>query len=311
MTLRSLSQGILGLILLALAVPALAQAPSKPDIIEIIEITGEINQFTANAVKAAVEKVNETPKVKGVLLVVNSPGGGATASANLYSELGKIKAPVVGFCDSLCASGGVYALMAPSVKYIAVREGAVAGSVGVIAQLTRYNRLLEWAKIDSETYVSGPLKDTGNPTRAASENDRKAIQGLVNELASRFYAVVQKSRPKANMTELKTAAVFIGDEAVRVGLADKVMTYEEALTKVKELSGSKNAYTRDELRKITKDASEAAGMNGGYGGQGPRTDGAGDSITRALNHADTVMATLQEIRSGASVRFLYRMPYQF
>lgn len=308
---QSLARGIVSILLVALALaigtsPARAQAPAKPDIIEVIEISGEITPFTATSVKAAVEKLNDTPKVKGVLLVVNSPGGGASASANLYSELAKIKVPVVGFCDSLCASGGVYALMAPSVKFIAVREGAMAGSVGVIAQTARYNRLLEWAKVDAETYVSGPLKDTFNPTRAATDTDRKMIQGLVDELASRFYAVVQKARPKANMASLKTAGVFIGDEAVRVGLADKVMSYEEALAKVKELSGSKNAYTREELRKITKDASEAAAYHGGYGGQGPRTD-----LGRALEHADTLMEVLQEIRSGASVRFQYRMPYQF
>ena len=283
---------------------ASAQAPAKPDIIEVIEINGEIRDHTANMVKAAVEKTNDTPKVRGVLLVVNSPGGGATASANVYGELAKIRVPVVGFCDSLCASGGVYALMSPSVKYIAVREGAIAGSVGVIAIITRYHRLLDWAKIDAETYVSGPLKDAGNPTRAGRDDERKAFQALIDELAERFYTVVQKARPKVDMPAIKTAGIFIGKSAVRVGLADSVMTYEQALTKVKELSGSKNAYTREELRKITKDAQEAAAY-------GRPTIPPTAPWDRALGHLDTAMEIVQEARLGTAVRVEYRMPYQF
>lgn len=311
---RSLAKGIIGTLLVALALAiafsplnARAQAPAKPDIIEVIEISGEISNFTATQMKSTVEKLNDTVKVKGVLLVVNSPGGGATASANLYSELAKIKVPVVGFCDSFCASGGIYALMAPSIKYVGVRDEAMMGGVGVIARVTRYHRLLDWAKIDNETYVSGPLKDMLNPTRAAREDERKVIQGMIDDLAQRFFVVVQKARPKANMQAIKTAGLFISDEAVRVGLADKVMTYEDALAKVKALSGSKNAFTREELRKITKDASEAAGMSGA-GVFAPRADGWTD---RALGHADTLMEVLKEIRSGTTVNFEYRTHYRF
>lgn len=280
-----------------------AQAPAKPDIIEVIDISGEIDANTATVIAATVEKINETPKVKGVLLVVNSPGGGASASAVIYQELAKIKVPVVGFCEYLCASGGVYALMAPSVKYIGVRDEAIGGSVGVIGQITRFNRLLEWAKVDNETFKSGPLKDAGNPTRAGTPEDTKYIQSIIDTLATKFYAVVVKARPKASMDEIKTARIFIGADIVRVGLADAVMTRDQALTKLKELSKSKNAFTRDELRKLTKDASEAASMSG-----------AGVVIRNEaswLDHASTLMGLLKEIHSGESVKFAYRMPYSF
>lgn len=280
-----------------------AQAPAKPDIIEVLEISGEITAGTAAMVANAVEKVNENPKIKGVLLVMNSPGGGASASAVLYQELGKIKVPVVGFCEYLCASGGVYALMAPSVKYIAVRDDSIGGSVGVIMQLTRFNRLLDWAKIDNETFTSGSFKDAGNPTRAGTDDERKYLQGIVDQLATKFYGVVSRARPKAKMDEIKSARIFIGSEIVRVGLADAVMTRDEAVTKVKELSKSKNAYTRDELRKITRDASEAASMK-------PVTPPT-DFITRGLAHLDTAMELVSEVRSGESVRFQFLMPYRF
>lgn len=281
---------------------ALAQAPAKPDIIEVIEINGEIHAGMVAQVATAVEKVNETPKIKAVLVTVNSPGGGASASAVLYQELAKIKVPVVGYCEYVCASGGVYALMSPSVKYVAVRDDSIGGSIGVIMHLTRFNRLLDWAKIDNETFKSGPLKDAGNPTRASEEAERKYLQGIVDQLANKFYGVVQKSRPKVNLAEIKSAAIFIGPEIVRVGLADAVMTRDQAIAKAKELSGSKSAFTRDELRKLTKDASEAAAMR-------PIIPTA--SERGWLEHASTLMDLLAELRAGESVKFMYRMPYQF
>lgn len=301
---------ILAVLVFALAslftVNVYGQATAKPDIIEVIEITGEIGAGTAALVAAQVEKINETPKVKGVLLIVNSPGGGATASAVLYQELAKIKVPVVGHCEYVCASGGVYALMAPSVKFISVTDEAIGGSVGVIGQVTRYNRLLEWAKIDNEVFKSAPLKDAGSGTRAGTLEDSKYIQGIIDTLATKFYAVVAKSRPKADMAEVKTAKIFIGEGIVKVGLADAVMSRDEALKKVKDLSGSKNAFTREELGKVVKNASEAANL--GLKKFEPRADGAGDSW---LEHASTLMEALGEIRSGESVTLRYRMPYRF
>lgn len=283
---------------------AQAQAPQKPDLIEVIEITGEINAYMAGAVAAAVEKVNETPKVKGVLLVVNSPGGGASASAVIYQELSKLKVPVVGFCEYYCASGGVYVLMAPSVKYIAVRDESIGGSVGVIMTNTRFNRLLDKLKIDNTTFKSGALKDSGNPTRDMADADREYLQSIIDTLAAKFYGVVTKARPKAKMSEIKSARIFIGEDIVRVGLADSVMDRDAAVKKLKELTGSKNAFTRDELKRITKDASEAAGMS-------TRPIVPTGPLERGLAHLDTVMEVLAEVRAGQSTKVEYRMPIQF
>lgn len=293
----------------ALAVPfaCSAQAPAKPDIIEVLEVSGEINSFMAKTVADAVEKINETPKIKGVLLVVNSPGGGASASAVLYQEISKIKVPVVAYCEYYCASGGAYVMMAPSVKYIAVRDDSIGGSIGVIAQMQRFNRLLDWAKIDSETFKSGALKDAGSATREMTKEDREYWQSIIDTLAQKFYGVVVKARPKVNLAEIKTAKIFIGDQIVKVGLADAVMSRDDAVKKTKDLSGAKNSFTREELRKITKDASEAASMSM------PVKRGAPEAsvLERGMAHIDTVMETIAEIRRGEAVRVEYRMPVLF
>lgn len=293
---------LLFLAMLLWVLPLPAQT-TKPDLVEVMEVNGTINQGTAAQAKEQVEKFNDNPKVKAVLLVVNSPGGGALASNVLYQELSKIKVPVVALCEYLCASGGVYAIMAPSVKFIAVRPEAISGSVGVIALYTRYNRLLDWAKIDVETFKSGPAKDAGNPTRAMTPEDKKHIQSTIDDLAAQFYEVVLKGRPNAKMEELKQAGIFIGKDAIRVGLADAVMSREEAVKKAKELSGSKLIFTREELKKMSK----AAGDDGPhYKPIAPPTD-----FSRALDHVDTLMGLLEEIRAGDTVRYEYRLREQF
>jgi signal peptide peptidase SppA len=284
---------------------AIAEAPARPDILEVVELSNEIGEGTAKAFGLQVEKINETPKIKAVLLVVNSPGGGASASAALYQELSKLKVPVVAYCEYVCASGAIYAMMAPSVKHIAVSDEAIGGSVGVVAMLTSFNRLLKWAMIDPETFKSGPLKDSGNPTRALNDTDRTYIQSIVDQLAVKFYGVVTKARPKANMDEIKTARVFIGSEIVRVGLADAVMTREQAELKAKALSGSKMIFTREQLKKMSSAANETT-MYGGGTQIEPKT-----WYERPLQHLDTAMELLQEIRSGEAVRFEYKLNYRF
>ena len=294
---------LLAVAFLLVAGNAFAQAPAKPDIIEILELNGEITSGAANLVAMQVEKINDNPKIRAVVLVVNSPGGGASSSAVLYQEVSKIKVPVVAFCEYMCASGGAYAVMSPAVKYIGVRDDTIGGSIGVVAQMTRFNRLLDWAKIDNETFKSGSLKDTGNPTRDMTDADRKYFQSIIDELAAKFYHVVGKARPKITpeqWVEIKSAKIFIGPHIVSMGLADAVMTREQAVIKAKELSGSKTAYTREELRKITRDASEAASMRPDEGW-----------LPRAMKHLDTAMEIVAEMRAGESMRFAYVMPYKF
>lgn len=288
---------LVGLVLVA----GPAWAIEQPDILEVVELTGEIGDSAVTRMQQLVESIEGNPRVRAVLLVVDSPGGGAIASANLYEELGRIKVPVVGWCSNVCASGAIYALMAPSVKYIAVRNEAISGSVGVIANVARFYRLLDWAKIDVETYRSGSLKDAGNPTRATEDAERAYIQSIIDELAGRFYRVVEKGRPAIkDWDSIKSARIYIGDQAVDIGLADSVMTRTEATRKAKELSGAKLIYTREELKKMSKAA------------EGPVTDSwRYGAPTGPYGDLPWLVEQLKEIRQGSSVRFEYRMPWRF
>jgi protease-4 len=283
--------------LAVLASPAFAQ---KADILETISITGEINSGTSEQVSKQVDQINENSKVKAVILVLDTPGGGATASAQIYEDLSRIKVPVVAYCQSMCASGGVYSMVAPSIKFIAIRTETVTGSVGVIMHSMRYNRLLEWAHIDAETYRSGNLKDAGNPTRAREAAEQAYLQSIIDGLAKNFYAVVAKARPKiTDWDAIKSARVFIGKDAVDVGLVDAIMSREEVEKKAKDLSGSKNIFTRDELKKMSAAADTPTTYHTAL--PEPRS---------AFGDVPWLIETAKEILSGQTVKIEYRLPYR-
>lgn len=277
-----------------------ASAPGKPAIVEIVELKGIISDVTAASMARMAENIKENKRIKALLLVVNTPGGGAVASAAVYEELSKLEIPVVGWCDSVCASGGMYVLMAPSVKHIGMRTETIAGSIGVVMNVTRFNRLLDWLRIDNQTFVSGHLKDSGSPVRPGNDADTAYLQSIIGDLAKNFYGVVGKSRKITNWSAVKTGRIFIGEQNVAVGLADSVMTKEQAIAKAKELSGEKLIFTRDEMKKMSEAAHES-------------TLYLNPPVQPMTQFGDlpALIEIVKEIRAGESVRFEYLMPYHF
>jgi signal peptide peptidase SppA len=300
--LRKVMRAFVASVLLLFASSALAD---KPDILEIMTIRGVIDDY--RDVQKQVEEINDNPRVKGVLLVVDSPGGGVLASSAIYEELSKLKVPVVGWCDNICASGGMYVLMSPSVKYIGVRSTTISGSIGVVMSVTKFSRLLDWAKIDATTFKSGRFKAAGDPTAAMGEEERAHLQETIDVLAARFYALVRKARPKitdAQFADIQTAKIYFGPDGVKAGLVDEVMTLDQATKKAKDLSGSKLIYTRDEIKKMSK-----FGDKEGYSYESPAPkvsalDGLMTQVSSAISY---VVEVAKEVRSVETVKVSYHM----
>lgn len=278
--------------------------PTKPDILETIQIKGEIDQDMWQRVGAQVKAVNTNPRVKAVLIVVDSPGGGVTASEEIREEFDGLKVPAVAFCNSMCASGGMYILMSKQVKFIALRDATIAGSIGVFAEVQHYDRLLNWAKIDTSVFKSGDpatsVKDAGDPSQPMSDADAKFFQNLVNDLADRFWGLVTSHRKIADVTAMKTATVFIGAAAVREGLADAVMTQDQAEEKAKELSGSKAIYTKDEMQKMAQSVSGDSNDDAGNRSTMPTLS---DNLNWMIGQARSMLATQR-------VTIKYELPYR-
>jgi protease-4 len=184
--------------------------------------------------------------VKALLLKIDSPGGLTTASDILYNELMKYKRhtgnPIVVSMMDVAASGGYMAALPADV--ITAHPTTVTGSVGVVFMRPGFSGLMEKLGISVDVTKSGKNKDMGSPFRKATKEEDRLFQELIDKLDERFLALVQRHRhlTPANLALVKTARVFLAEDAKKIGLVDKICYLDEALAECRRLAGlSKDA----------------------------------------------------------------------
>ena len=131
----------------------------------IIPVRGTIDDQQSNFVRACVDHVLRDRSVKGVVLRVDSPGGGVTASDQIWHQMGRLQEaglPVVASFGSVAASGGYY--VSCGADHIIAEETSVTGSIGVIAQVFTMEQLMEKVGVQPVTLVASgsPEKDVAN-----------------------------------------------------------------------------------------------------------------------------------------------------
>jgi protease-4 len=185
-------------------------------------------------------KYREDKSIKAIILRINSPGGGVSASQEMYEEVKRTREsgkPVVVSIGSIGASGGYY--VACGANTIIANPGSLVGSIGVIISIINIKDLAEKLGIDDLTIKSGDLKDAGNPFRDANEKDKEYFQDLVNNTFDQFIDVVSNERKleKEYLLPYANGRVFTGEQAMNIGLIDKLGTYEDAVKIAGEMAG--------------------------------------------------------------------------
>ena len=202
-----------------------------------------------NTVSLFIEKLDKAaadPKVKAVVLRINSPGGTVTASDIMHARLKKFrdenKAPVIAVIEDVGASGGYY--LASAADVILAHPTSVTGSIGVIVQTISLAGTMAKLGIDAHAVTSGTHKDMGSPLKPLDEADRKIIQALVDEFYNRFVDTVTAGRDKLAREQVAALAdgrIYSGRQALDLGLVDRLANVEEAIDLAKERCGSKAA----------------------------------------------------------------------
>lgn len=202
-----------------------------------------------SVVKQTVKKLRQAaadPTVKAILLSVNSPGGGVTASDIICNEVRAAKKQgkkVIVHMGDLCASGGYY-VSAPA-DHIVASPTTVTGSIGVILNTMDASVLLEEKLgIKQKPVKSGPHKDILSISRPMAPEERKILQNVVDDLYNRFVQVVREGRkgkakfPKelAGVRKLADGRVFSGTQALKVGLVDEVGFLADAIEAAKKVA---------------------------------------------------------------------------
>jgi protease-4 len=180
--------------------------------------------------------------VKAIILRVNSPGGGATASDTMYHELSEFKKksgiPVVAFFQDVAASGGYYVAMA--ADEIVAQPTTITGSIGVIAVFTDVTGMLEKIGVKAHVLRSSEFKASMNPLIEKSAEDLKQGQVLIDSMYQQFYQVVAKGRPNIPADQLKWIAngrVWMGATALQIGLVDHIGYFRLAQERAEALAG--------------------------------------------------------------------------
>ncbi|UCG51391.1 MAG: signal peptide peptidase SppA [Candidatus Latescibacterota bacterium] len=207
------------------------------DAVAVVEIKGEI--FYDIGKTTEIEDYRDNSNVKAVLLHINSPGGGVAASQAIYHAVAKVreKKPVVALMGSVAASGGYY--VACAADTIIAHEGTLTGSIGVIAAFLRTEELFHKVGLDVTVIKSGEYKDIGSPYRRMTEEEKAYLGRLLDGVYRQFLEAVSEGRglPMRKVRQLAEGRLYSGQEAVEVGLVDKLGTYEDALELAARMGG--------------------------------------------------------------------------
>jgi protease-4 len=192
-------------------------------------------------VVAQLRKAEQDKRIKAVLFKVNSPGGTITASDLLYHEILSYKertnAKVIVCMMDLAASGGYY-MSLPADKIMA-HPTSLTGSVGVVFLQPKVMGLMDKLGLGVDVKKYGKNKDMGSPFRENTEEEQKLFQITIDQLGERFTSLVKKHRkldPQA-LAEMSTARLFLAEEALKLGLIDKIGYLSDAVKESKQLAG--------------------------------------------------------------------------
>lgn len=202
-----------------LTVNGVIQDVGEPSIWETVEYNHQLFM-------EQLDSVLNDDSIKGVVLSVNSPGGGVIESAEIHEKLVQIKTerdiPIYVSMGSMAASGGYY-IAAPADKIYAQRE-TITGSIGVIMQSINYGKLAEKVGIEFETIKSGEHKDMFGGTRPSTPEELAMLQEMIDESYEEFVDIVEQGRgmSEADVKKVADGRILGGTQAVKAGLVDEI-----------------------------------------------------------------------------------------
>jgi protease-4 len=201
------------------------------DKIGVVDLEGVI--LDSDTVVQELKKFGDDDSIKAIIIHVNSPGGGVAASEEIYREVKRLRDEkhkrIVSSISTVGASGAYY--VSSATNKIFADNGSVVGSIGVIAEWVNYGDLMRWAKLKPEVLKVGALKDTGDPTRDMTPEERTFMQGLINNMYGQFVNAVAEGRHEkpADIQAIADGRVWTGQEALSLKLIDQIGDFQTAV----------------------------------------------------------------------------------
>ena len=191
-------------------------------------------------VREELDRARSDRDVKAVVLRINSPGGGVTASDMLYHEIKKFRqdtgVKVLAHFLDMGTSGAYYTALA--ADRITAQPTSVTGSIGVIMFRVDATGLLQKIGLQTLEISSGEKKGMGSPFRVMSPEERGIFQGMVDSMQARFVDIVAAGRklPHDTVKKLADGRIYTSQEAKAAGLIDDIGYLDDAISQAKKLA---------------------------------------------------------------------------
>lgn len=197
----------------------------------VLDFTGSMDAGEVSSLREEITAVLSVAKSGDeVLLRLESPGGvvhGYGLAASQLQRLREKGIPLTVAVDKVAASGGY--MMACVADRIVAAPFAIIGSIGVVAQIPNFNRLLKRNDIDMELHTAGAYKRTLTLFGENSPAGREKLQQELNETHQLFKTFVQRMRPALDVDAVATGEHWYGEQAQHLGLVDAIGTSDDVL----------------------------------------------------------------------------------
>ena len=239
--------------------------------IAILDISGVIDGSMAEYAKQAIKDISQNKDIRAVVLRVDSPGGGVTASDEIWYFLQKIKEaniPLIASYGGIAASGGYY--ISCNADYIVAQETTITGSIGVIANIMTFQDLLEKIGVKPITLIAkdSPEKSVANDVyRNWTVKDKQQVKDILDTMYSVFYSRVQQGRNHVitdakKLKEVANGSAYTSQQALKNGLIDSVGYLDDAVTIAQQRAGLTN-----ETPTVIRFSRNAPSFGGMFGSQ--------------------------------------------
>ena len=231
------------------------------NIIAIISLSGPIldgyqTQGVASGenISELLLKAKEDKKVKAIVLRINTPGGSVFASELIRDnvlEAKKVGIPVITSMGGVAASGGYW--VAASSDYIFAEDLTITGSIGVASILFNAEETLNKIGINEDGFSSSIFSDIFGPILFDKPNPRliNLYEITIENVYKKFINIVSEGRsiPKEKVYDLAEGKVWIGKEALNLGLVDEIGSLEDAIKKAADIANVKEFNVKRFIKK--------------------------------------------------------------
>lgn len=225
-------------LILSLIVGTLLSFWIRQPVLGVIHFSSEIYNDTAKELITQIRHAYDNPRIKAIVMVMDSPGGTVTDTEAVYMELIRLreKKPVVIMVQGMAASGGYY--LASAADYIISEPSSLIGNIGVLRYTPSYPSVTE------DVYSTGPYKLWGGPGETFIREMELMKTGFLQAIK-----LSRGDRLRIDDATILRGQIWPGSEALRFGLVDELGSLSRALQRASELALIKH-YTTQDLREL-------------------------------------------------------------